>query len=1310
MSDSFFATPAPTQAPPRPPPAAPTGGGGSFFATPAPTAPPATPVAPPTDTSFFTAPTPVPKPTPPTLGQRVGARVGSFFDTAINVPRQMAGGWLEETKQPPMQIFSDFEGALQRGLTGLFTTPGNIGQVLQGAYNDFAHPRLPQAATDELNLSENAGLGIGWLRRHDVALPAWAEHMRAAEEQALQKATAAMPAVFKPVTGLGVAGLNALRPENFNAVKNAAIDTLVQSATDPWMYLGPGELKFLAKYSGALWAMKQAARSKPGRWASGLFTPNSPLWHSMVRAGVTRILRPETIRKLMYMRWRAADDLILLDPQTQEKIATIDSLVQPLQTEKRQLIDRQWEIGQIPRAEYEKRTVQEDLPALARIVGTNQLHRGVGYHAASQTYIDAAGNQWELGPARTRTVQKKFRVADQYDALRQERRQIRDRRMEIEREIGRVHQLVPTTVRDILNRQSWLEGTDEVRQDMLDAGYKPPDAIKDAPVLNILKAWKPYYIPKQSVFNFGEEEENIANEILQLHEDEYRQPVAPFNRKQRKGEPTDPLLERLMDRMETGRRLVRYYGFRYDALNHLGINPQVRARLAAEARNITRKLPSVAEDAQLTAGLTARLEQINQELGAMDKRWQSYQLQSGEKTPESELTEVPQERLRWLITPEQSKRWEVGDEKIDTSKLGPEYAKAIKEWERSSFTGFNPKIWTHPLKSSARTVASLEKMLKAYDSSIAYAERGLAEAQKAQEAGIMRQTRRRVRALLNETSQLRRMAKQTGKSTKKIEGQLFAAADRIIAQPSVAAAMEEANRVLRGYGIPRATTEVQKASKFAVQEGTKLAAKVERETEDAARNVQITLDNMMEHVPDGVANAVEEHTYREHVNALKEQADVTKAQGRAGAILDRRLNQIRREREQVAAQLVRERERFNAAKLARERTEGWTDDAKMARAEALKMLMPKGSVDYLFTDAKRMTKFAPLRRMSDALRQAMFVWFLPHMKNISVMQILGPGGFKTWYEGLNVAHALSPEEYAAEAHDVLFNTGGATEMLRMPNAELDYFLKWAGGLFGERGASVGETVAGATDKMRAWAQEKLWAFDLDQRIALNRYLKRTSPELAADPFMRGQLIQDTLFDYDHSSPFAQLLRNVAGAPFPNWRLGIITRMMKGVAQYPGRAGLLARSVNNLNQQLFTPQGYNIVPNTPLEEATRAVTQPLKFAQGTVPLLRNVFEPPFQNVAEAFAPDAVKQAASQQVQSFLPWGSEIATFLPSKYPPVAPPAARLAASLIGGYTQKPGPSRYWQDIEQLLMRGMTVDEATRYMEKHGRQLRKYGGLP
>jgi hypothetical protein len=303
----------------------------------------------------------------------------------------------------------------------------------------------------------------------------------------------------------------------------------------------------------------------------------------------------------------------------------------------------------------------------------------------------------------------------------------------------------------------------------------------------------------------------------------------------------------------------------------------------------------------------------------------------------------------------------------------------------------------------------------------------------------------------------------------------------------------------------------------------------------------------------------------------------------------------------------------------------------------------------------------PGKYVSNLQRAALFVLPFAHMKNLTVLAALGPGGISTVAKGVKYARLISKGDRATLAR---------VDSLKAIGAGAEYH---TAGTFNSAAGGLGKipVVGKRLDTLSAKSTKILTDYDNGLRLALHDKLKQKG----IGDFEAGGQIRDVMGDYGNQSQLVKHMKNI-GANFPAWRMGVVPKaMFKAVREQPKATNLYSRIQSNITNDVVGPMLPGSKGNTtgfdtggPAELGAQEAN-PLGLAKAmaspsTMGPLGEV--PGFVN---AMSNHNVANWAKGEAEKFIPFGSII-----QKIPAFNPwagkethPLTSAALSLAGMYT-------------------------------------------
>jgi hypothetical protein len=260
-------------------------------------------------------------------------------------------------------------------------------------------------------------------------------------------------------------------------------------------------------------------------------------------------------------------------------------------------------------------------------------------------------------------------------------------------------------------------------------------------------------------------------------------------------------------------------------------------------------------------------------------------------------------------------------------------------------------------------------------------------------------------------------------------------------------------------------------------------------------------------------------------------------------------------------------------------------------------------------------------------RDTLFLLPFAHMKNLSIMALLGPGGAKTLAKGSSYMKKIARGDAA---------TLDKVEDLKRLGVAADY-TTGVDRTAGEAEQSVYARFPGL-GKLSEKSTQALTDYDTAMRLALYDHLKAKG----MDDYTIGGHIRSTMGDYGNQSEFVKRMRNV-GANFPAWRAGVVPRaMLKAIKEQPKNAKMYATASGDIeNDKPFPGQngaGFN-AGSVPEDFAEMASAPAGSLAYGTSASTIGPIATAEQAKAETRY-GQLGQFAEQQIENFVPFGGII----------------------------------------------------------------------
>lgn len=290
-----------------------------------------------------------------------------------------------------------------------------------------------------------------------------------------------------------------------------------------------------------------------------------------------------------------------------------------------------------------------------------------------------------------------------------------------------------------------------------------------------------------------------------------------------------------------------------------------------------------------------------------------------------------------------------------------------------------------------------------------------------------------------------------------------------------------------------------------------------------------------------------------------------------------------------------------------------------------------------------------LKWLSEYQRDALFVLPFAHMKNLTVLSGLGPGGIGTIKKGIEYARQLHAQDPVAVAKLKRWTDIGAAAEYR-PAGQVSKMYQVP---------VVGQKLGQLSD----WSTEVLSHYDNGLRMAIADHLEKKG---MMNENMIGSQIRDIMGDYLHTSGFVADMKAIGGN-FPAWRMSVVPKAMwKAAKDNPRGMKLYARASDNFNRDVTGP-GENFDVGGPFEDATKlwdapAGTDSMVTSPSTMGPLSDLF-----GLKTALGEGQTGKWLKPEMEKYLPFGS-IIDKIPglNPYSDKADPRLQAALGVVGSY--------------------------------------------
>jgi hypothetical protein len=795
--------------------------------------------------------------------------------------------------------------------------------------------------------------------------------------------------------------------------------------------------------------------------------------------------------------------------------------------------------------------------------------------------------------------------------------------------------LIPPEIRSALLQRAYREGTPEVRRQVLAKGYKPTAEDRARQPLNILHRFQDEYEPTQTLLS-PDELAQTAGAVRYVRQGNKK---ASFDLPKAGGTPDDPLADRVLDRLVRGARLENYHGSRRAILGGLGLAPgpdvtRTMARLTA-AR--------AAGNAEAVGRYEALLGRQNAALAEQEgRRGRTLQSDAVNTTQKAEFLDANTARARVLRDARVT-----DDHVIPPGLIGKlEPGSTIADTTAAAQRVTSGKQSVRDLaRLSAVTRGAAEKTGAAAEAAVGgYAGRIGTAAQKAR-AGLQSDADRLFGRSLdaNATTQQRVAKALPGEPN---VSPFVDANGRPILSPSVATRKQDA--------LTRPGANLSKAvGRFAENAGDRLSP-VDRAVEQTPSLSRVTSPS------------------RTAYKAVL---------GRVG---------------DASARNARTEVRLATTKVKNQAVTEMRGRGDAMAAERNTVAVPEQIQKRLYgTIAKQNPSLAA--EFSDLQRDALFVLPWAHTKNITVLQMLGPGSTNPVLKRLGLNGTATVARGIAYSQQLRKNPAALADRIRSLEdvGATQHYISEAEHTY-EKAPILGPTVGRGLAKVSDWSNRHLERYDLAQRLALQDALKARG----ITGMEAGGIIRDTLGDYKNQSALVQELRQRWGGNFPGWRLGIVPRAMtKAVREQPNAVKQFARGERLVSDDVTNPWfGGDTDVGGPLDDYSSMI-----FPK---PALSNFYTSPSTigpirsaiDLAVGASKGQAGQVAAREALRVAPFGSVAGAAMNFPFKANAPAALRVGAGLAGVYF--PNIKTVKQRTAQLRALGMKGPEIQSVLRSEG----------
>lgn len=707
------------------------------------------------------------------------------------------------------------------------------------------------------------------------------------------------------------------------------------------------------------------------------------------------------------------------------------------------------------------------------------------------------------------------------------------RKNELEKQYAETIRAVPQEIKDAYNRRAYLEGTPQVRRQIMARGFKPTEEEAAEPVLNILHGLNEEYEPTQKIFK--DRPEDLAYSGAPVKYVRQGRKLSADIRKTG-SEPDAPLADRILDRLTTGARITNKHAVERKILRDVGLLPLPVA-------NVQRVRAAI--DAARAAGDTAtaeRLERLSQRQVASQEaaaQTRATHLKPGTEAEAQQKLEVLDPVTGSYRTAADMRR---SGELSETTRIDPKTGKVIgllKPWSSPRDVRFlkgklvaGRRAQTDAEQFARLTEAAAARTAGAAQGAAARTEAAAGTKAAQQQAAARRLANAAIRTKAETADRVSDVFPKPASPLLDPEGHPIdvprtantfndakaveppAAPQPLIGGRQKRLPIAEARRRMNPPAEkPPSLTPAQGPIPGILDAAGNPVRKPTASERSQARILQ-PLDVLTSRI---VRDADRKPNFESLINPSKGVAErIATAGEQAQGKVGRRAAQVFKRTSSVQARLASEEERNEAIEEIRRRAADTASDTNTVG-------MPAALKRRLF-EQKAVYENALAKGFSDLQRDALFVIPLAHKKNLSVLAMMGPNGPKVISEGRKYAQQLKDDPTGLEAR---------VRGLEQKGGSVHYY-KDVDPVYSNFGA-IGKKVGDFADKGNA----SLERYDLGLRLALDDELKRQGKV----GFEAGGQIRDILGDPTNQAPFIRELRARYGANFPAWRLGVVPRAM-----------------------------------------------------------------------------------------------------------------------------------------------------------------------
>lgn len=829
---------------------------------------------------------------------------------------------------------------------------------------------------------------------------------------------------------------------------------------------------------------------------------------------------------------------------------------------------------------------------------------------------------------------------------------------------------IPPEIRDAYNRRAYLEGTPEVRRQVEKRGFKPSAEDAAQPVINKLHGLNDEYEPTQKIF----EKKDLDWSGAPVQYVKQGRMKAPFDQQKTGGEPDAPLADRILDRLVTGARVTNNYATRAKILRDLGLSPISETSIAR-----TRAALDAARASGDTAKV-ARLEQLSQRQDAAQQASEQLRTQHLQPGTEDEATQKIERVDPRLAQQRTLNNMRKSGELSETTRIDPKTGKMTGLLK----PGASPRD-TRGLQGTVtagrRAVTDAEQFAHIAGTAADRTAGAVARAGQQPVASAQNLLNSAIRTKAETADRLSGQFPNPPSGLLDPEGRPInvprtansfndrkvattppppAPAPTLIGGAQRARTLPQARRLLNPPPGKPPSLQPPQGPIPRILDASGNAVRKPTVAETAQAHILRPIGRLTEQI----GRQAERQPPTQNLIGPSQTGALHAAQ-RAGKVTQRLAGREQR--------LASETERNSAIEEVRKRADELGDKANVAS-------MPAALQRRLYGD-KEIYRKGLMYDFSELQRDALFVIPFAHMKNITILALLGPKGPKVVSGAQRYFKALKDDPAALDDRVRNLEQIGASA----------HYIGRARPTYAKLG-KVGEKLGDVAEKSNAMLER----YDMAMRLSLEDELKAQGKT----GFTAGGQIRDVLGDYTNQAPVIQKLRNDFGANFPAWGLGIVPRAMtKAMRENPRAMKAYVRLDRLFSDDVTQPMfGTDFSAGGPVDDWGGMLFPKPAASNYYTSQARLGWPGLIAPVGAALARGKGVQEAGAEALRFVPGGTLLENATGFPYPSGAPGALRTAAGLAGAYF--PNHMNAKQRSNQLRQLGIKGPEVHQILQSEG----------